>query len=217
MNARGAPTRARILDAAERLVADQGIEATSLRAVTTAAKVNLAAVNYHFGSKDALIVAVYSRRVGPINQQRLALLDSAEAATGGPTLESVLASYIEPTLRLVHGAGKDGQMVMRLLGRALYEPGGSVCQLMSDEMKPVLDRFSTALARCLPGLPMAELFWRMHFTGGALAYTLVQNDRLALLSGGLCDGTDIDGTCRRLVAFTAAGLRAALSADAGSR
>ena len=60
-------TRTRLLDSAEQLFAERGIDATSLRAITTAAGANLASVNYHFGSKDELFREVVSRRIGPVN------------------------------------------------------------------------------------------------------------------------------------------------------
>ena len=80
-------TKDRILDSAERLFARDGFEATSLRAITAEANVNLAAVNYHFQSKEALVQTVIGRRMGPVNAQRLALLDAYEAEASDATLQ----------------------------------------------------------------------------------------------------------------------------------
>ncbi len=203
--ARSADTRVRILDASESLFADRGIEGTSMRAITSIAKVNLAAVNYHFGSKEGLIVAVYARRLAPVNMERLALLDVVEKK-GAATLEDIMLAYVGPVMRLIHDQERGGEIFMRLLGRALYEPGAYLNQLFREEMEPVLNRFTAALQRCLP-LSAEELFWRMHFAGGALSYTLAQIHRLELMSKGICDAKDVDGVINRLVEFIASGMQ----------
>src|ERR1700682_6647964 len=78
-----ATTKARILDAAEALFMEHGFEATSLRTITAAAGANLAAVNYHFGTKEELFEAVLARRLDPMNQERIDLLDKVEREAGG--------------------------------------------------------------------------------------------------------------------------------------
>ncbi|MBA3709049.1 MAG: TetR/AcrR family transcriptional regulator [Planctomycetes bacterium] len=205
--ARSVDTRERLLNAAESLLAERGIEATSMRAITSLARVNLAAVNYHFGSKEGLIVAVYARRLGPVNKERLALLAAAEGAGAKPVLNDVLRSYVAPVMHLIHDASRGGEVFMRLLGRSLYEPGDYLGQLFRDEVEPVLNTFTAALHRCLPQLSSEELFWRMHFGGGALAYTLAQIHRLEMLSKGACDPKDVEGVISRLVDFVAAGMQ----------
>jgi AcrR family transcriptional regulator len=204
--ARSAETRVRILDAAESLFADKGLEATSMRALTTLAKVNLAAVNYHFGSKEGLIVAVFARRLGPVNHERLTLLEALERR-GKPTIESILEAFVAPVLRLIHDRQRGGDTFMRLLGRALYEPGSYLTQLFREEVEPVLNRFTFALQRVMPRLSNEDLFWRMHFGGGALAYTLAQVHRMDMLSKGVCDPNDVDAVTARLVDFIAAGMQ----------
>jgi AcrR family transcriptional regulator len=203
--ARSADTRARILDAAEGLFADKGFEGASMRALTSTAKVNLAAINYHFGSKEGLIVAVFARRLGPVNQERLAMLDVADKR-GKANIEDILEAYIAPVMRLIHDQARGGETFMRLLGRSLYEPGVYLTQLFREEVEPVLSRFTLSLQRCLPQLHAEDLFWRMHFGGGALAYTLAQVHRLDLLSKGMVDGQDVDAIIARLVDFLAAGM-----------
>jgi AcrR family transcriptional regulator len=94
-------TREQILDTAERLFADQGIGAVSLRSITAEAGVNLAAIHYYFGSKEALVVAVFDRRVVKLNEERLALLDEVERAAGdGPLpIEDLLRALYGPAIR----------------------------------------------------------------------------------------------------------------------
>jgi AcrR family transcriptional regulator len=206
---RSADTQVRILDAAEQLLAERGIEAASMRAVTALAKANLAAVNYHFGSKEALVVAVFARRLRPVNEERLRLLDAFEAANpgGAPRLDEVLVCFVGPVIRLAHDQQHGGERFMRLLGRALYEPGSYLTQLFKDEMEPVLERFTGVLRRILPGLSDSELFWRMHFAGGAIAYTLAQMHRLALQPDSPPSKRDPEQITRGLVEFIAAGMR----------
>ncbi len=215
--ARSTDTQSRILDAAEQLLAERGIEAASMRQVTTLAKANLAAVNYHFGSKEELIVQVYARRLRPVNAERIRLLDELEQRQGGqaPTANEILTCYVAPVIRLIHDQANGGERFMRLLGRALYEPGSYLTPLFKDELEPVLTRFTQALRRVLPELSDEELFWRIHFAGGAMAYTLAQTHRLELISKGACDVNDSEAITKRLVEFIAAGMRGEHQATGG--
>lgn len=209
------PTKERILDAAERLFAQHGYAATSLRMITTEAGVNLAAVNYHFHSKDTLIQAVLGRRLGPMNEKRLAMLDACEAeAREGPLpLEPVIRAFISPLLQFRHDPSLGGvDFFKQLMGRMYVEPGDNVRQILLDQMREVARRFTAAFRRALPGLPLVDLMWRMHFGIGAMAHTLAGTYHLKVLSGGLCDPSDVEGTVERMVAFLAAGLRAPLPA-----
>src|SRR3954471_10629137 len=102
LDATSPDTKTRILDAAERLFVEHGFEATSLRQLTSAAGVNLAAVNYHFGSKEELFQSVLTRRLDPMNQERIELLEKLERESGGKPVgvEKILSSMLIPALRL---------------------------------------------------------------------------------------------------------------------
>jgi AcrR family transcriptional regulator len=204
-------TKTRILDVAERLFADQGFESTSLRQITTAANVNLAAVNYHFRSKDELIRAVFMRRIGPVNRKRLEMLESVEAAAGEapPPLEPIMEAFYGPVVELHRGSECRFQP---LFGRIFVEPGPAR-EFFLEEMVPVAQRFGRALRRSLPDLPEVELMWRVYFSAGILAFTMAGTPVLNRVSGGACDPTDVEGTIRRMVAFACAGLRAPLKGD----
>lgn len=206
-------TRERILDAAERQFAGHGIAGTSLRAITGEAQVNLAAVHYHFGSKDGLVRAVYERRLGPINAARLRLLEAAEAAAGDApaSLAALVEAFVAPPLRLRldpdQGAGTSACNFMPLMGRIFSEPGEEMESILSH-FAEVRRRFVPAFARALPQLSEADLLWRLHFTIGAMCQTAGAGKVLTHFSDGRCDATDVEGTIRRLVAFIAAGLQA---------
>ncbi|HSP66595.1 MAG TPA: helix-turn-helix domain-containing protein, partial [Bryobacteraceae bacterium] len=90
-------TKSRILDAAEKLFGMNGFEATSLREITAEASVNLAAINYHFQTKDSLIDAIVARRIEPVNKRRLELL---EAAGPNPALEKILTAFMAPVMQV---------------------------------------------------------------------------------------------------------------------
>jgi AcrR family transcriptional regulator len=206
-------TKERILDAAEQLFAEHGFAATSLRMITAAARVNLAAVNYHFHSKEALIRAVFDRRLGPVNQERLQLLEACEARAGRrpPPLEEVLEAFFGPALRLGRGLARRGIDFQRLMGRMYSETGEQFRSLLQEQFTEVAVRFRAALRRALRRLPPAELYWRMHFGIGAMAHTLAGVEYLQFVSEGRCDPSDVEGTVRRLVTFLSAGLRAPVS------
>ncbi len=206
--AKAATTKDRILDAAERLFAENGFAQTSLRDITAEAGVNLAAVNYHFQSKDHLIGAVFERRIGPLNQERLAMLDQLEKeAAGGPLpVEGVIRALMEPVLRMV--STPEGASAANLFGRAHTEPGDVFAQLFTGQFAPIVGRFLSAARRALPGLPEIELLWRMQFSIGAMSHLVAGRRHIELTSGGRCDTTDVDGMVGRLVTFVAAGCRA---------
>ena len=204
-------TRTRILDAAEELFMQHGFEGTSMRLLTTKAGVNLAAVNYHFGSKDALIEAVFHRRLDPMNVARIAELDKLEAADPSPSPEAVIRAFITPGLRLMADGKDGGRNFTRLLGRAYTEPNKQVRQLIGQMYAPAMQRYKAVLERALPQMPRDELVWRMHFMFGTLAYTLAATDTVQLIAG--CkpeDRYDAHLLEERLTAFLAAGLNAPL-------
>jgi AcrR family transcriptional regulator len=200
-------TKTLILDAAEQAFADLGFGSASLRHIIRAAGVNLAAVHYHFGSKEALVAAVFERRIARLTQERLALLDACEAEAGNnsPALEQVLEAFVGPALRLT---SVPGHAFVRLFGRTIAEPSERLQAMLNDQFGTTIKRFLTALQRALPGLSDAELGWRFQFAVGAMGYLMADPQNLRSLSAGLCDPGDTETAIRELVAFLAAGLRA---------
>jgi AcrR family transcriptional regulator len=203
-------TKRLILNAAEKLFANDGFSATSLRQITTAADVNLAAVNYHFGSKESLIDAVISRRLDPMNRERLGLLDRLEAEAGeqGPALEAIVEAFIGPPLRMQQTTGSKGSNFMRLLGRVMNDPSDRALNRFIDQFRETIERFSAALSRALPDLSPAEILWRMVFMVGAMAHTMSISRQLPRVTGGLCDPSDVGALIKSMTPFLAAGMRA---------
>ena len=213
-------TRTRILDAAEELFMQHGFEGTSMRTLTAQASVNLAAVNYHFGSKDALIEAVFRRRLDPMNTARIAELDRLEAAAGAspPPTEAIIRAFLRTSLAMIEDAKGGGRNFIRLLGRAYTEPSKPIRALIGQLYAPAMARWKGAFERALPDLPKDELIWRMHFMFGTLAYTLAATDTVQLIAG--CkpeDRYDAALLEERLTAFLHAGLVAPLHSQRGVR
>src|SRR5262245_18811487 len=203
-------TKQRILDSAERLFAERGFAATSLRTIIADAKVNLAAIHYHYRSKQALLDAVILRRLGPINRERLEMLDACErgAVNGRPALEGILEAFFSPAFRIQPDT-QGGKIFVRLIGRILSEDASIWSQMIKQHFGGILERFLRSFSAALPELPASEILWRMHFMAGALAQALRScGQDLRVLHGGLMDTSDVEGTLRRLVAFSAAGFRA---------
>jgi len=219
----GKVTREKILQAAEELFAEKGFAETSIRAITSRAGVNLAALNYHFGSKDALIDAVFERRIGPLNRERIRLLDQVEAKVGegGCSLEEILEAFLGPAIRLATDPDSGGKQFMRLMGRAHAEEGDFFRKVIAKQFEEVFHRFNTGFQRKLPNLPLAELYWRIHFVVGAMAFTMSHKLSLRYLESFQRQGEtawtglkeeEAGGVLSRLVCFAAAGLRAEVTA-----
>src|SRR6266542_423499 len=191
-------TQERILDAAERLIGDQGYAATSLRQIIAEAGVNLAAVHYHFGSKEELLDAVVVRKAGPVNEARIAALDVAEREAGDGRLEidTVLDCFFRPMAEVT---GRN-QGFVRLMGRIYSE--GLMPQIVEKHFRPTMGRFLAAFRRALPNLPEEELLWRVHFMVGAMAHTMCGPSSLP----GLMEGpVDLPRRIERLQTFLSAG------------
>ena len=205
-------TKILILDTAERLFAQKGFDAVSLRNIIASAKVNLAAVHYHYGSKQALIYAVIARRLRPINEERLAKLAEARANAGRRPvkLENVLECLFRPLFR-VQTDPKAGPTFARLVGRVIGERNEGLQKFMMGELAEVIIQFSAAFETALPGLAKEETDWRSHFMAGSMAHTLCNADLLVRFTGTDAGMSDYETTVRRLIDFTAAGFRAKVS------
>jgi len=202
-----------MLAAAEKLFALRGIEAVSIRDITRAAGVNLAAINYHFGTKNALAAEVIKDCIDPLNVRRLELLDEVEDRAGSkpPKLEAVLEAMIRPAVERGFDQKQDNETFLRLTGRCLSEPNPEIEQLVRAHFDKLIRRFDAAFLRALPGLDPDELFWHIKFMFGALHYSLLTCGKQKYLPPKLRKTLDAEGLIQRLVTFTAAGLRASVS------
>lgn len=201
-------TRQRLLDAAEELFAAGGYANTSLRAITAGAKANIAAVNYHFGSKEALMDAVLQRRLLPLNRLRRQRLEevmgAARDAGQRPAARDLVRAFVEPTL-VFRGAGT--RSFIALISRALSDPEPTVRTGFLRLITPLIEYFSQCLAEALPHLSGPELFWRFHFLMGALAHVMHGLDKEDLFPAEMMPA-DPSALVDMLVNFLVAGMEA---------
>jgi AcrR family transcriptional regulator len=203
--------RARILAAAARLFGERGLAGVGLREITTAAGTNLAAVNYHFGSKEKLLRDLFAQGARPITEERLRLLALCKPGRGRPPmLEQVLDAFLRPAFS--HGA-EFGRLRARLSveSEALYR------HILSDAFDASTRAFLDAIIAALPGLPRAEVTWRFHFMLGTMVSSMANSGRIQAISGDAIDPADPDAVLTRLIPFLAAGFRVPLPKPPGPR
>lgn len=206
-------TQLRILDTAERLFAERGFTETSLRMLTREANVNLAAVHYHFGSKERLFVEVVSRIVAPVNEERMTRFDAIDAAPGAPDLEETLRAFLEPALALTANRDERAEQIRRLMSRLQsqkWEVHAEFCELFRD----VVERFSGLVERAVPELDAATLTWRLHFLIGSMCHTMGDPGAVERLSRGACRLDDYGAVLDQLVTAHAGAFRAPVPASA---
>jgi len=210
-------TKDSILNTAERLFAERGYEATSLRAITSAAGVNLAAVNYHFQSKDQLLRALFTRGMQRLNRKRTALLDSYEAEYGNKPVppEKLVRALIEPMIDVSGDQAKESKVFGMLLGRMYAAPKGPLDDILVSDIEKFSERFKFAIRRTLPEIPLEDLFWRAFFAIGATAHTLIASHLIKTISHGICNPDDRDAVLEKLTAFIVGGIK--VSANTGNK
>ena len=202
---RSADTRDRIIDATERLCGERGLEAVSVRDIAEAAAVNLSAINYHFGSRVKLLLAVLQSRTAELDEERRALLDQA-GASDPPDLRAVLRALLMPLARW-RTPDRGRKSALQFLCRALTTA--------EPELKKQIDggvagfrRVVQLLQRCVPQLDFEEVCWRLHFTMSIAHMNYWDVERLKILSDGRCHPEDLDESLERAVDFAVAGFLA---------
>lgn len=192
-------TKERILDAAEKLFGENGYAATSLRQIISEAKVNLAAIHYHFGSKQELLDQAIIRKAGPMNERRLKLLEQfeTESAPEAVPVKKIVEAFILPALLI-----EKSPEFVKLLGRVHAE--GLMPEIARRNFQPMIARFLSVLQRALPDASEEELIWRAHFALGAMAHTVTARPDL---DPGTASGS-MESVVASLIAFVSSGFRA---------
>src|SRR3979490_1368130 len=195
-------TRNAILAAAERLYADPGSGDGTLRDIVAEANVNLAAVNYHFGSKDELIAELFVTRSLATNRERLNELRPGEKAGGGrASIDSILRALVGPTLRGCLGPDRERSTAARFMIRASIESVPPIRRIKNREIDH-LRKFAAAMRRSLPGRNQVDLYWGLHFALAMAHQTIRDSERLTKLSEGSCDRDNVQGIIERIVAVS---------------
>ena len=204
-----ADTVTRILDSAEELFAEKGFAETSLRMITTRAKVNLAAVNYHFGSKKDLIQAVFARFLTPFCNKLDKEMAALVSAQPDPSLHEVLGVLARTMLTGVHSSTSSNKLsvFMRLLGLAYTQAQGHLRRFLKDHYNDSYNRFISYLRDAHPELSPREIFWRIHFAIGACVFTMSSIEVLReMAEADIGEDTGIDEVMNQLIYFLAAAL-----------
>ncbi|ABO23918.1 TetR/AcrR family transcriptional regulator [Shewanella loihica] len=199
-------TKTRILDAAEKLFAERGFSETSLRLITSKAEVNLASVNYHFGSKKELIRAVLARyldRFMPEASDAVVQLKQASE----PSLNEIFSSLVKPLLELNKFKADGTRTFLQLLGRGYIESQGHLRWFITTHYGEHLSEFVKAVAESAPHIPPAEMFWRLHFTLGTVVFTMASADALTeIAEADFNEHNDIEAVIRKVIPYLAAGV-----------
>jgi AcrR family transcriptional regulator len=201
-------TRSAILAAAERLYAERGFSDVTLRDIVSEANVNLAAVNYHFGSKDELIAELFVTRSLALNRERLRELRMAEEQGGGRAeIAEVLRALVGPTLRGCLGPENERSTAARFMIRVSIESVPPIRRIRNREIDH-LRKFIAAMRRALPVHSDVELYWGLHFALAMAQQTVRDSERLAKLSDRQCDVDDVEAVIERVVKVAVMGLLA---------
>ena len=199
-------TKEQILNTAERLFAEHGFAGTSLRGVVREAKVNIAAIHYHFGSKEELFIAVVQRVAKPIIQLQLQQLAEYENQTSSPSVESILEAFFKPSLQIITQMGEKGMIGAQFLGRCRMEPF-PIQQLAKEEFNPSYQRFLDILQRALPDRTRSELMWKLDLAIAIIIRVLTQIGQPDALIQGT-SSKEVETAVERLVNFVAQGMKA---------
>jgi AcrR family transcriptional regulator len=170
--------------------------------------VNLASVNYHFGSKDALLFEIFRRRTSELNRERARMLHEAAGRNDGkPPVREILEALFAPPLRWADPTG-DRQVSVQFIIRARSEGTEEIREVLQNDVSH-LERFAEALKTACPQMAPETVYWRLHFCLGMVHNNrFVEFDRLHHLSGGATREGDVSALLSRMLDFAEAGFRA---------
>jgi len=203
-----AATKAAVFAAAERLFALHGFQNVSVRDITAEAGVNLASVNYHFGSKDALLFEIFRRRTSELNRERARMLhEASDRHNGAPPVREILEALFAPPLKWAT-PDNDRRISVQFIIRSRSEGTAEMRDALVNDVSH-LARFAEALAAARPDLPRETVYWRLHFCLGMTHNNrFAEFDRLHVLSEGLTREGDTEGLLKRMLDFAEAGFLA---------
>jgi len=198
-----------LVEAAEKLFAENGFEVVSVRDITHAAGGNVAAVNYHFGSRDGLVAVVMTRYLTPLNEERLARLEAAEQKWAGQAVpvEEVVDAFVRPLITQVEKSELSESLYYRLVGRIFGAHSHAIPPVVEAQLGVSITRFTRALGKALPTVAAEDLMWRLHFVIGAMVYMLTHGEAMQRLAQGTAGAPSMAITMERFLCFAVAGLR----------
>lgn len=204
-------TKEKILDAAEYLFAERGFRSTSMRAITGRARVNLAAVNYHFGSKGALLDAVIKRRIQPLNRIRRERLERVRASAREkgrkPDVRAVFHAFIEPII-FFRETKPGAKSFITFISRSLTDPDDTVRKVFVRFIRPMFELLFETTCEALPERPRDVIFWRLHFIIGALFHAMHACADIETEFLNMKTDTDAQSLIDMILPFVTAGMKA---------
>ncbi|MCL1063134.1 TetR family transcriptional regulator [Shewanella benthica] len=206
-------TKTRILDAAEKLFAERGFSETSLRLITSKAEVNLASVNYHFGSKKELIRAVLARYLDVFMPAASSEIMNLQSSDKDASLNDIFSTLVKPLLDLNQLRSEGTRTFLQLLGRGYIESQGHLRWFITTHYGDHLTQFVKAVADSAPHIPPAEMFWRLHFTLGTVVFTMASADALTeIAAADFGEHNDIEAVIRKVIPYLSAGVAVPVTA-----
>lgn len=208
-------SKRKLLDAAEQLFADRGFEAVSVRDITQLAKANVAAVNYHFGSRENLLSLVMMRYMLPVTEERLTRLDVIERKGAGKVaaLEEIIDALVRPLVGQVKKSELSERLFYKLIGRIFTQQADGLPAPVEEQLRQVMDRFIRAFSKALPTVDSEDLIWRIHFMVGGMIHLLTHQDILHRLTHGASGVPTMEATLSRFIRYSAVGLREGTEAE----
>ena len=197
------------MSAAEQLFAEKGFQLVSVRDITQLAKTNVAAVNYHFGSRDALVGRVMMRYILPVTEERLIRLEAIELKWSGKTvpLEEIIDAFVRPLASQVRKSELPECLFYKLLGRIFTQQCDGLPHAIDEQLRQVAERFMRAFGKALPSVPAEELAWRLHFMTGGLIHLLTHQEGSLKSSQGASGAPTMEARLNLFIRFATTGLR----------
>jgi len=203
-------TRERLLSVAERLFAENGFDAVSLRAITREAEVNVAAVNYHFQGKQGLVEAVIMQHVRPVNEKRRAGMAALRSETQTLSVKQILRVFFQPFVEHVAASEQSEMLLMKFMARVADTQNTNMPEAMALDLRDVITGCVELLSECLEGVPKSEIWKRLHFTFGAFCNTMLHGEMMKDISGDQLENVTIETLMDEVIDFAAAGFKALL-------
>jgi AcrR family transcriptional regulator len=206
-------TKQRLIEAAEALFADEGFDRVSVRDITNKAAANVAAVNYHFGSREGLVAVVMARYTNPVTEERMARLEALERKAGGKAVpvEEILEAFIRPFATQVRRSELSEKLFFKLMGRMFGQQGCELPPMVETLFITMVQRYHKALSKALPGLPADEIWWRMHLMSGSMIHTMAHAEIVHRFSGGEAGSPTMEQNLSRFIRFATAGMKQGLA------
>ena len=208
----GQKTKARLLRTTEKLFASKGVAGVTMRGISQQAKTNLASVNYHFGSKEAMVLEMIKSKIEPINAKRRKSLAEAKLKHPGRPLSTneIFRALIRPVGEQVEKELKNQTGILEIISRSFTEPASFLEKIHKRFFGELSQVFMNELKIAHPYAKEEDLYWNYHFAVSSMLGALAQHRRIRDFSLGRCNGNAIQEMIERLIIFVSQGFEAGI-------